>query len=327
MTDSVPGSPVPSSNNIASTERTRLLNTTSANYQTRQEESSTSQTIITMDTTINDLNGSGTTTMRQIKNVSLAGQPTIPLNQLTEKIQDILVFSEIRQKQQERAMIDQKKKQQKAELAAAVAAAAPASSSSSSSSSSDSDSDSGSARLALKKKLSEWSIHGSKHKDSDGKRLRKRDYAVDALKFATDNWKAKHGYATGSNNSSFASLPGANTATAIGSSHHHGTNTVKQSKYHEEPLSKGEPSTAESVFDVAKNASVCAVLALLHERRQSSGHSTETDISLQSLALSTLNLGLKAQEKSTKHVVLYEILTNKWLNNKSGNISIALQLV
>jgi hypothetical protein len=324
MTDSVPGSPVPSSNNVASTERTRLLNTAAPTYNARQDENSTSQTVINMDNGTNYLNGAAITTTRQFQKIISAGQPTIPTSELTEKIQDILIFTEIKQKQQERALIDQKKKKQKEELTEAVAAAHSSLPTTSSSSDSDSDSDSGCRRLALKKKFHEWA-HGSKHADTEGKHLRKRDYAVDALKFATDDWKSKHGYFTGSNNSSYASLIGTNSTTVENG--RPSTTAVKQSKQHELPAFKGVPSTAESVFDVAKNASVCAVLALLHERRQSSGHSRETDISLQSLALSTLNLGLKAQEKSARHVVLYEMLTNKWLDGKSGNVIGILQVV
>lgn len=344
MSDSVPGSPVPTGSNVSTTERTRLLNTSTTSYSTRHEEEESS-TVITMGSSSQEshrhfLNDSGnstiTTTRNLYNNVISAGQPSIPTHQLTEKIQDILVFREIKKKQQERALIDEKKQNKRAKQNQGGDAAVPySSSSSSSSSSSDSDSDTGSTRILLKKKLSEWSIDGSKSTSNDKgeKRLRKRDYAVDALKFATDKWKTKHGWATGSNNSSSASLfangntTTTTTTTTLLSNDGHGNLTsnsaannnitvVKQKKKQAE----GIPSSAESVFDVAKNASVCAVLALLHERRQSSGHSMETDVSLQSLALSTLNLGLKVQDKSASHVVLYEMLTNKWLNGKSGKL-------
>jgi hypothetical protein len=342
MSNSVPGSPVPTGSNILTTERTRLLNTSTTSYSTRQEVHEETSTVITMGSSSQDshhhfLNGSGNvaiaTTRNLYNNIISAGQPSIPTHQLTEKIQDILVFSEIKKKQQERTLIDEKKQNKRAKQNQSGNAAVP-SSSSSSSSSSDSDSDTGSTRILLKNKLSEWSLDGSKSTNNNegGKRLRKRDYAVDALKFATDKWKTKHGWATGSNNSSSASLfanedttTTTTTATTLnnngyGNSTSNGAanniTVVKQKKKQAE----GIPSSAESIFNVAKNASVCAVLALLHERRQSSGHSMETDVSLQSLALSTLNLGLKLQDKSTSHVVLYEMLTNKWLNGKSGEL-------
>ncbi|KAI8642509.1 hypothetical protein BD408DRAFT_443392 [Parasitella parasitica] len=333
MSDSVPGSPVPTGN-VSTTERTRLLNTSTMSYSVREQETST---VITMGTSSEEthrhfLNGSGNaaiaTTRRLYNSVVSAGQPAIPTHQLTDKIQDILVFSEIKKKQQERASIEERKQKKKEKRSQGGDAVVPVSSSSSSSSSSDSDSDAGSTRQLLKKKLSEWSLDGSKSSDNNdtGKRLRKRDYAVDALKLATDKWKTKHGWATGSNNSSSASLFANGSATATASTTtllnnvHNGVTgaanitIVKQTKKQAESI----PSSAESVFDVAKNASVCAVLALLHERRQSSGHSMETDVSLQSLALSTLNLGLKVHDKSASHVVLYEMLTTKWLNGKSA---------
>ncbi|CEP08409.1 hypothetical protein [Parasitella parasitica] len=334
MSDNVPDSPVPTGN-VSTTERTRLLNTSTTSYSVHEQASST---VITMssssqETHHNFLKGSGNaaiaTTRHLYNSVISAGQPSIPTQQLTEKIQDILVFSEIKKKQQERALIEEKKQKKREKQSQGGDANIPASSSSSSSSSSsDSDSDAGSTRQLLKKKLSEWSLDGSKSSNDNGtgKRLRKRDYAVDALKLATDKWKTKHGWATGSNNSSSASLfanGSATTTTAATTLLNNVQNgvtgaanitVVKQMKKQVESI----PSSAESVFDVAKNASVCAVLALLHERRQSSGHSLETDMSLQSLALSTLNLGLKTHDKSASHVVLYEMLTTKWLNGKSA---------
>ncbi|KAG2213130.1 hypothetical protein INT47_011279 [Mucor saturninus] len=345
MSDNIPSSPVPSSSN-ANTENTRLLDTSTANYSNR--EAKTKQTVITMTPSLDPqetssylYNGGGlsVTTSRYYHSIVTAGQPTIPTQQLTEKIQDILVFTEIKKNQQARAIVEEKKQlarqqqqqylhqqqqqePQQKEQPTPVPVQYP--SSSSDSSDSDSDSDSGSVRFTLKKKLSEWSIDGSKKKTESGKKaLRKRDYAVDALRFATDKWKEKHGWSTGSNNSSSASLlpapsptsPITTTVVETVQSNGNGIGIVQQRKKQE---FKAIPSSAQSVYDVAKNASVCAVLALLHERRQSSALSTETDVSLQSLALSTLNLGLKVQDTSASHVVLYEMLTNKWMHGKSA---------
>ncbi|KAI9243945.1 hypothetical protein EDC94DRAFT_699923 [Helicostylum pulchrum] len=381
MSGSIPSSPVPSNSQVNTSENTRLLNTNTASYNAR-ETNTTKQTVITMSsdevvTTTGLIHGGGLsiTTLQEYEDVIRAGQPTIPTQQLTEKIQDILVFTEIKVNQQERAIQEEKKRkikdrqqiqydqyqkyyqeyqQQKQELenqnqqhmqppefkqTAPLPYQIENLNKQDSSSSSDSDSDDDSVRFALKRKLTDWSIDHDKKKDADGKKsFRKRDYAVDALKFATSNWKEKHGWATGSNNNSSASLfpvatspsPGPNTVTtttttttATPTNHGYqngngGATVVQQVKKQAEKHFKPIPSTAESVFEVAKNASVCAVLALLHERRQSSGFSTETDISLQALALSTLTFGLKVQDKSASHVVLYEMLTTKWMNGKSA---------
>lgn len=345
MADSVPSSPVPGGANkfTETTESTRLLNTATSSYNTRETSTTTRQTVITMSSeqenghsySRNIANGEGASSVSRhhIRNVISAGQPTIPTHQLTEKIQDILVFSEIKKNQQERALNKEKREKYKTQQKDQQVPSSD--SSSSSDSDSDSDSEDGSIRQNLKKKLSEWSIDGGKKKSAEGstegKKLRKRDFAVDALRFATDKWKVKHGWEAGSNNSSSASLlPAKNNATAtttttvtssllnsIGNGNEALATVIQQKKQKEQQF-KAIPSSAENVFDVAKNASVCAVLALLHERRQSSGHSTETDISLQSLALSTLNLGLKVHDTSASQVVLYEMLTNKWMHGKSA---------
>lgn len=339
MSGSVPSSPLPSGVS-ETTESTRLLNTNTSSYNTRETNTTTRQTVITMSSEQQENSrgynfsngGSGSSTSRHhIHKVISAGQPNVPTQQLTEKIQDILVFSEIKKNQQERALNKERKEKYKSRPGQDQKAPA----SSSSSSDSDSDSDDGGVRQTLKKKLSEWSIDGGNKKsvegESGGKKLRKRDFAVDALRFATDKWKEQHGWETGSNNGSSASLLPANnnanasttttvtTAVLNGLGNGNGASaTVVQQQRQQEQQFKAIPSSAESVFDVAKNASVCAVLALLHERRQSSGHSAETDISLQTLALSTLNLGLKVHDTSASQVVLYEMLTNKWMNGKSG---------
>lgn len=341
MSESIPSSPVPSSSNV-DTESTRLLNTSTANYS--NGEATKKQTVITISPSVEQeaisglYNGGGlsVTTSRYYNSIVTAGQPTIPTQQLTEKIQDILVFTEIKRNQQARAIAEEKKQQardqqqqylqqqqqQQNQQHTPIPVKYP--SSSSDSSDSDSDSDSGSVRFTLKKKLSEWSIDGSKKKSETGKKaLRKRDYAVDALRFATDKWKEKHGWSTGSNNSSSASLlpaPSPISTTVVETVHSNGNGIGLVQQQRKKQEFKAIPSSAQSVYDVAKNASVCAVLALLHERRQSSALSAETDISLQSLALSTLNLGLKVQDTSASHVVLYEMLTNKWMHEKSGRL-------
>ncbi|KAI8349677.1 hypothetical protein BD560DRAFT_450213 [Blakeslea trispora] len=270
MSNYPPGSPIP--HHSGSTETTRLLTATNTTYATSsgQEEEST---IIAMnsDEGPNKLNGHYQVMSKDtFQQIITSGQPTLPTHQLTEKIQDILVFSEIKKKQER----DQKE------------AAVPSNSSSSSSSSSDEED---SPRHTLKKKLSEWSIHSS-HQEG-GKRLRRRDLAVDALKLATDRWKEKHGWSNSQ------------------AEHTH----VMENPSIEPKL----PSQAESIYKVAKNASVCAVLALLHERKVS-GAPLETDVALQTLALSTLSFGLKVHDTSTSHVVLYEMMTTPWMNGKSA---------
>jgi hypothetical protein len=241
---------------ITTTEQTRLLNsTTTTSYTTSRQVDSgtTSQTVITMQHENGGIanGGSRIVSHDQYQTVIQSGQPKIPTHQLADKIQDILVFSEIKKKNQ----------QQSRTIAEEDEAIVP-----------EEDS-------PLKKKLSDWSLNGGG--------LRKRDLVVDALRFATDKWKDTNGY------------------------------DQEQIVIQQQQQTK-TTNNAESVFDVAKNASVCAVLGLLHEHKQQSSHSTETDMSLQALALSTLNLGLKAHDTSASRVVLYEMLTTKWTHGKSG---------
>ncbi|KAI8986520.1 hypothetical protein BDB01DRAFT_785908 [Pilobolus umbonatus] len=278
---STPSSPIP-----RSTETTRLLNTSNNHYG----DASTSITIQP------ETNG-----YPQARSI-VSGAPTIPSHLLTEKIQDILIFTEVKKNQQERLMEESRRRIPKK----ASRKTDDSSSSSSSSSSSDSDSDDNSTKRALKKKLSEWSLTNSSSASltpsEKGKRVRKRDFAVDAFRFATDKWKDKHGFP---DQQQHQPVSGPYTRPS--------SDATKQAPtYRPEKI----PSAAESILKVAKNASVCAVLALLHERRQSSGKDFATDISLQKLALETLTLSLDAQVSSTSHIILYDMLTTKWLNNK-----------
>jgi hypothetical protein len=75
--------------------------------------------------------------------------------------------------------------------------------------------------------------------------------------------------------------------------------------------------SVKDVWDVAKNASVCAVLGLLSERRQGKVSITaDVDVTLQRLALSTLEHGMK--QTSAKDMIRQEMLFKPWLGDKSG---------
>ncbi|KAI8971565.1 hypothetical protein BDF20DRAFT_686355 [Mycotypha africana] len=340
MVDGTPTSPVPNSNHMITTEETRLLGTSTTSYSTRQKITTHKETIITIGNSVKEsinsfrFTGANIATAQHFQSIISAGQPTVPSNELVEKVQDILVFGEIK-KQQERALAQnaankQGKQRENGDADVPSTERRKSSDSSSSSSSSDTDCDEGSTHHMLKKKLNEFSI--DKVVSDSGKKLRKRDLAVDALKFATDKWKEKHGWqkhnnglnsphSSGSSASLITNNNIASTATTIVTDIGQkvsGGNVTTVVKTQKKRLEEAYSSSAEDVFGVAKNASVCAVMALLHERRQSSGHSADTDISLQSLALATLNLGLKAQETSASHVVLYEMLTGRWINGKSA---------
>ncbi|KAI9249032.1 hypothetical protein BY458DRAFT_542625 [Sporodiniella umbellata] len=282
MSDSeaLPGSPIPTR---ATTEESRLLDTSTKNYNSQNN-----QTVIT----ITDAQSNEQTLAHESIQ---AGQPLLPVNQLTEKIQDILVFSEIKKNQTNKRAIKKRK--------------GKGPSSSSSSGSSDTEDGADESHHLLKKKLSEWSID---HSPEKSKPLRKRDFAIDAFKLATDKWKEMHGW-----HPDHQDLAQHDTKISVATTETSSDPSVvvENRKIQTfQPL----PSSAENIFGVAKNASVCAVLALLHERRQSGGHSTETDVFLQTLALSTLSIGLKAKNTSVQHVVLKEMLVTKWLHGRSA---------
>jgi hypothetical protein len=234
---------------------------------------------------------------------SSEGKPTLPVHQLTDKIQDILVFSEIKQVQEEKRQYRALKKDQEQQEVASPEQ--------------DSSSDDEDIKSTLKRKMSEYSIASSK----DSGRLRKRDMAVDALKFATESWKKKHGWASTSS-SEFVNTNTGGQYVIENMGHQQNKSTGKSGPTVIQPIPVTTPAvpSASGVFEVAKHASVCAVLALLHERRQSSGLTAETDLSLQNLALTTLTLGLKGSD--TKQLVLHEMLVMKWMNGRSGKTNI-----
>lgn len=284
-------SPIPTKiTSSSTTEETRLLETTATNYNSHN-----SQTVIEITEQLPSKQSSTNT-------VTPSSQPTVATDQLIEKIQDILVFSEIKKNLNHKSVVP-KRNITKDEA-----------DSSSSDSGSESDTDSGDSHHLLKRKFSEWSID---HKPKFIKHLRKRDFAIDALKFATDKWKERHGWLPNQNEALLHNSDTKVTVTTTQNTDQAMNNTTvdegqKTKEY------QHLPSSAESIFGIAKNASVCAILALLHERRQSSSLSTETDVFFQSLALTTLSLGVKAKSTSTEQMVLKEILVYKWLGGRSG---------
>jgi hypothetical protein len=78
---------------------------------------------------------------------------------------------------------------------------------------------------------------------------------------------------------------------------------------------------------VGKNASVCAILCLIGERRQTRISTTvnaDNDDTLQRLALSILEYGL--EQTMTKDMTRQEMLFKPWLGDKSGNIQLSTLL-
>ncbi|CAO3586426.1 unnamed protein product [Absidia cylindrospora] len=83
------------------------------------------------------------------------------------------------------------------------------------------------------------------------------------------------------------------------------------------PLVQPHDDSVKGVWDVAKNASVCAVLGLLSERRQGKiSITSDADATLQRLALSTLEHGVK--QTSAKEMIRQEMLFKPWLGDKSA---------
>ncbi|KAI8066688.1 hypothetical protein BC940DRAFT_302083 [Gongronella butleri] len=139
---------------------------------------------------------------------------------------------------------------------------------------------------------------------------RKRDVLASSLKFATEKWMDNQGLKPHELATSAAAIQ-ASTAAVSGSSTE-GLGPL--------PLIQHDvqPNNVQQVWDVAKNASACAVLGLLSERRQGKMSLTQQDgdATLQRLALSTLEHGIK--QTSAKDMLKEEMLLKPLLGKKSA---------
>ncbi|CAO3587778.1 unnamed protein product [Absidia cylindrospora] len=146
--------------------------------------------------------------------------------------------------------------------------------------------------------------------DTPHQKHKKREIIAGALRFATDQWKENQGptdhdiheTATGGSPSSEQPL----TSQLQG-----------QHQLLSLPQVVLQDGSVTGVWDVAKSASVCAVLGLLSEHRQGKLSSmADTDTILQRLALSTLEHGMNLA--SEKDSIRQEMLFKPWVGGKSG---------
>ncbi|CAO3629518.1 unnamed protein product [Cunninghamella blakesleeana] len=213
----------------------------------------------------------------RVININLEHEPSIPFDQLKHHIQDVLIFGK---------------------------AAA---------SSSHHSSNASARSVGHQKEVDTQQQRRSIAVDNDensNQKFKKRDVLVGALKFATDQWLENQGLS--------------DQVDSIDQNPHVDNKKVQQ---HELPPPSGplpllqprstKDTSVSDVWDVAKNASVCAVLGLLSERRQGKISITDdTDATLQKLALSTLEHGMK--QTDAKDMLRQEMLFRPLLGDKSA---------
>lgn len=142
---------------------------------------------------------------------------------------------------------------------------------------------------------------------------KKRDFIAGALRFATDQWMENQGITNDMIHESINSDDSSPFGPPVTSNQQPQSGSIPQ------PMAQPHDESVKDVWDVAKNASVCAVLGLLSERRQGKVSITaDVDVTLQRLALSTLEHGIK--QTSAKDMVRQEMLFKPWLGDKSGRI-------
>ncbi|KAI8089814.1 uncharacterized protein BX664DRAFT_333976 [Halteromyces radiatus] len=231
------------------TERTRLLDstTTTTSYTTQvQVEEGRSQ--------------------QQVVDMTMEHDPTVPLDELTDHIQHLLVFG----KHRGNGKLSQ-----------------------------SSSSSNGSGQVIMGEQEVDI-VQEEGQRDISSRKSKKRDLITGALRFATDQWMENQGI----NNQ------------VIHESIQQGPSTSTSNQLPPLPLVSHEES-AKGVWDVAKNASVCAVLGLLSERRQGKiSLTSDADATLQRLALSTLEHGVK--QTSASDMIRQEMLFKPWLGDKSA---------
>jgi hypothetical protein len=141
---------------------------------------------------------------------------------------------------------------------------------------------------------------------------KKREIIAGALRFATDQWRENQG-----NTKQGIESP----TVGSSSSDQLPTSQQQQEQEHLLPSPMAELQYDSAIWDVAKNASVCAILGLIDERRRIKNSTlvyTDNDDSLQQLALCTLEYGLK--QTTTNDVTRQEMLFKPWIGDKSGKI-------
>ncbi|KAI9490101.1 hypothetical protein BDB00DRAFT_931503 [Zychaea mexicana] len=256
------------------------------------------------------------------------GAPVVPAYLLTKTVRKVIkqhykaeAYIKIQQEQQIR--IQQQRQQQQVEHRPSVVlkkkrpGAVRRGSNTSSSSSSDSDSSSSS------------SSDGETSKST--KSLRKRDIIKNALRSATDQWKDEHGW-SGSTSSLIrqhtfhGSSSSSSALPTVPTTEHHKKQKEQETEDGDEEAQVPTPSAEtqqplpplpvnpaqrltlppieHDVWQVAKHASVCALLAM-----------TKRD-NTEKLALTTLEYGMK--ESSATPLVLRELLLRPWLDNRSA---------
>lgn len=224
----------------------------------------------------------------RVVDISMEHDPTVPLDELTDHIQHFLVFG---------------KHSHNGRLSI-----------SSSSSSSSSKNGGGDEIIMGEQELSLEIEEGAQSRQvssssSAARKSRKRELIAGALHFATDQWRERQGIT----NQVIHENSGA-----------YGTQVMPQPQAQPLgplPLVQPHDDSVKGVWDVAKNASVCAVLGLLSERRQGKVSITaDADATLQRLALSTLEHGVK--QTSAKDMIRQEMLFKPWLGDKSGKEAI-----
>ncbi|ORX61913.1 hypothetical protein DM01DRAFT_1369830 [Hesseltinella vesiculosa] len=198
-------------------------------------------------------------------------ESTVPLDQLTDHIQHILVYGEkgTRGSSSSSSVCSQKQKR--------------------------------STQIVVGDEPVEAGVVVEEHKAE--KQMRKRDLVATSLKFATERWMEDQGMDP-------EQIMNPNTASGLG--------PLPLIQHAPAPVGNGfQTENVQQVWGVAKNASACAVLGLLSERRQGKLSLTQDgDATLQRLALSTLEHGIK--QTSAKDMLRQEMLLKPMLGNKSA---------
>lgn len=265
-------------------ERTQLLETTTTSYSTQEVEQ----------------------TNERVIDIPSDHEPTIPFDQLKHHIQDVLIFG--------------KKVSSSSSSSSTTSGHRQVSRSNSNSNRSVShQQDTVNEEYPSSRSI----VKNKEEKDrSTDQSFKKRDVLAGVLKFATDQYIEHQGLSEQVD--AIHQNPHIDTTSKSSSSSSSSQHRQKQTLPPPSgplPLLQHQPqadTSVNDVWDMAKNASVCAVLGLLSERRQGKISITDdTDATLQRLALSTLEHGMK--QTSAKDMLRQEMLFKPLLGDKSGN--------
>lgn len=223
----------------------------------------------------------------RVVDMTMEHDPTVPLDELKDHIQHFLVFG----KHRGTGQLSQ----------------------SSSSSTSKNDSD---QIITGEQEISIVEEGGQERQvTTKTRKSKKRDFITGALQFATDQWMENQGITNQVVHESING--GAGSSTSSGQPVIPLAQQQRQQGLPPLPLVQPHDDSVKGVWDVAKNASVCAVLGLLSERRQGKiSITSDADATLQRLALSTLEHGVK--QTSAKEMIRQEMLFKPWLGDKSA---------